>query len=42
MRMFLGDLSPLSHLSLPLIGLGEVEYKGEVYESTDIKVSISW
>ena len=24
-----GDLSPLSHLSLPLIGLGEVEYNGE-------------
>ena len=31
-----GDLSPLSHLSLPLIGLGEVEYNGEVYESTEI------
>ena len=31
-----GDLSPLSHLSLPLIGLGEVEYKGEVYESAEI------
>lgn len=24
-----GDLAPLSHLSLPLIGLGEVRYKGE-------------
>lgn len=24
-----GDLAPLSHLSLPLIGLGEVDYKGE-------------
>ena len=31
-----GDLSPLSHLSLPLIGLGEVEYNGKVYESTEI------
>ena len=24
-----GDLSPLAHMSLPLIGLGEVYYKGE-------------
>lgn len=24
-----GDLAPLAHLSLPLIGLGEVNYKGE-------------
>ena len=31
-----GDLSPLSHLSLPLIGLGEVEHKGKVYESKEI------
>ena len=25
-----GDLAPLSHLSLPLIGLGEVEFNGEI------------
>lgn len=25
-----GDLAPLAHMSLPLLGLGEVEYKGEV------------
>ena len=25
-----GDLAPLSHLFLPLIGLGKVEYKGEI------------
>ena len=25
-----GDLAPLAHLSLPLIGLGEVEWKGKV------------
>ena len=31
-----GDLSPLSHLSLPLIGLGEVEYNGKIYESTEV------
>ena len=24
-----GDLAPLAHLSLPLIGLGEVWYEGE-------------
>ena len=28
-----GDLAPLAHLSLPLIGLGEVYYEGEIYES---------
>ena len=31
-----GDLSPLSHLSLPLIGLGEVEHNGEVHESKEL------
>lgn len=30
-----GDLAPLSHLFLPLIGLGKVHYKGEVV-ATDI------
>ena len=25
-----GDLVPLAHLCLPLVGLGEVEYKGEL------------
>ena len=24
-----GDLAPLAHLSLPLLGLGEVYYKGQ-------------
>ena len=28
-----GDLAPLSHLSLPLIGLGEVEFEGEIYNA---------
>ena len=28
-----GDLAPLSHMSLPLIGLGEVNYKGEKHQS---------
>lgn len=28
-----GDLAPLSHLSLPLIGMGKVTYKGELFEA---------
>ncbi len=31
-----GDLSPLAHLCLPLIGLGKVEYKGEVKEASEV------
>lgn len=31
-----GDLAPLAHLFLPLIGLGEVFYKGTRYRSMDI------
>ncbi|MBT8185472.1 MAG: aromatic amino acid ammonia-lyase, partial [Eudoraea sp.] len=29
-----GDLAPLSHLFLPLIGLGEVSYKGKILSTT--------
>ena len=31
-----GDLAPLAHLFLPLIGLGEVFYKGIRYKATEI------
>ncbi|MDD4634657.1 MAG: histidine ammonia-lyase, partial [Bacteroidales bacterium] len=31
-----GDLAPLAHLSLPLLGLGEVFFKGEKYNSMDV------
>lgn len=31
-----GDLAPLAHLSLPLLGEGEVEYKGEVRDSKSV------
>lgn len=31
-----GDLAPLSHLSLPLLGLGEVWYEGKRHQSTDV------
>lgn len=30
-----GDLAPLAHLSLPLLGLGEVEFKGERMSGAD-------
>jgi histidine ammonia-lyase len=30
-----GDLAPLSHMSLVLLGLGEAEYKGEIYSGAD-------
>lgn len=30
-----GDLAPLAHMSLPLIGLGEVNYQGEQVTSAD-------
>lgn len=31
-----GDLAPLSHLFLPLIGLGEVIFKGEKYSTEEV------
>ena len=31
-----GDLAPLAHLFLPLVGLGEVEYEGKKYRSAEI------
>ncbi|MBQ9463141.1 MAG: histidine ammonia-lyase [Bacteroidales bacterium] len=37
-----GDLSPLAHLSLPLIGMGEVLYKGEVRPAADVWAELGW
>lgn len=37
-----GDLAPLSHLSLPLIGLGEVRHKGVKYPSEVILDDMDW
>ncbi len=37
-----GDLAPLSHLSLPLIGLGEVHYKGQVQKSQTALNELGW
>ena len=35
-----GDLAPLSHMSLPLIGLGEVNYKGERYKVEGVRYKV--
>jgi histidine ammonia-lyase len=37
-----GDLAPLSHLSLPLIGQGEVNYKGTRYKAQDVLTLLNW
>ena len=37
-----GDLAPLAHMSLPLIGLGEVLYKGEVRQAADVWKELGW
>jgi histidine ammonia-lyase len=37
-----GDLAPLSHLSLPLIGLGEVWHEGKKHQSTEILKKFDW
>ena len=37
-----GDLAPLSHLSLPLIGLGEVYFKGERMPSARALEQLNW
>jgi histidine ammonia-lyase len=37
-----GDLCPLSHMCLPLIGLGEVYFKGEKKSSVDILALLNW
>ena len=37
-----GDLAPLAHMCLPLIGLGEVYYKGEVRPSAEVWAEFGW
>jgi len=37
-----GDLAPLAHLSLPLLGLGEVYFKGKKQKATDVNVKFGW
>ncbi len=37
-----GDLAPLAHMSLPLIGLGEVLYKGQIRQAADVLKEFGW
>lgn len=37
-----GDLVPLAHMSLPLVGLGEVEYQGKVISGAEMLEIFSW
>ena len=37
-----GDLAPLSHLSLPLIGLGEVHFKGKKMPAAKALKQLGW
>lgn len=37
-----GDLAPLSHLSLPLIGKGEVKYKGTRIKAQEVLKQLNW
>lgn len=37
-----GDLVPLAHLCLPLLGIGEVEYKGKIIPSEEMLRHMNW
>ena len=37
-----GDLVPLAHMSLPLVGLGEVEYQGKVISGAEMLQIFGW
>jgi len=37
-----GDLAPLAHLSLPLIGMGEVLYRGKVRQAAEVWHELGW
>ena len=37
-----GDLAPLAHMALPLLGLGKVHYKGEVVEAAGVLQEMGW
>lgn len=37
-----GDLAPLAHLVLPLLGMGEVTWQGNQYNSADILKKFGW
>lgn len=37
-----GDLAPLAHLALPIIGLGEVYFENEKYTAEEINAKFGW
>lgn len=37
-----GDLAPLAHMTLPMINLGEVFYKGERKEASEVNSLLNW
>lgn len=37
-----GDLAPLAHLSLPLLGLGEVYFRGEKRATAEVYKELNW
>jgi histidine ammonia-lyase len=37
-----GDLAPLANLFLPLLGMGDVRYKGKVVEASDVLKEFGW
>ncbi len=37
-----GDLSPLAHMSLPLLGLGEVYYKDTIVDAAEVLETFGW
>jgi len=37
-----GDLAPLAHMSLPLVGLGEVNYQGKRMSGKDLNEKFGW
>lgn len=37
-----GDLAPLAHMSLPMLGMGEVNFKGEKISGADLLKKMNW
>ncbi len=37
-----GDLAPLAHMSLPLLGLGKVVFRGEERDSAEVLAEMGW
>ncbi len=37
-----GDLAPLAHMTLPLIGLGDVNYEKQIFSSEEINQKLNW